>query len=34
MKRFRVSSQSLEIFKVYGGFKFRSDVLNISNYIS
>ena len=33
-KLLRVSSQSLEFFKVYGGLKFRSEVLNIFNYIS
>ena len=34
MKVFIVSSQSLEIFKVFGGLKFTFEVLNIFNYIS
>ena len=33
-KLFRVSTQSLEFFKVYGSLKFRFEVLNIFNYIS
>ena len=33
-KLFRVISQSLEIFKVYGGLKFRFEILNIFNDIS
>ena len=32
-KLFRVSSQSLEFFKVCGGLKFRFEALNIFNYI-
>ena len=33
-KLFRVSSQSLQIFKIFGGFKFRFEVLNLFNYNS
>ena len=32
-KLFRVSSQTLEYFKVCGGLKFRFEALNIFNYI-
>ena len=34
MELFRVSTQSLEFFKVFGGLKFRFEVLNIFHYIS
>ena len=33
-KLFRVSSESLQIFKVFGGFSFRFEVLNVVNYES
>ena len=33
-KLFRVSTQSLEFFKVYGGLNFRFEVWNIFIYIS